>query len=140
DARPSPPASRGNGPSSRQAERPDPRCSIPGGTGGRRRRALRRGRSTWSQGRLDSILPESWNFRPMRITSQPMNQDKSPAHPDISDILARKAEGRREIAGRSFGEKIAAVERLRERLAPLKRAREQRRAAARSRGSSDDQT
>ena len=43
-----------------------------------------------------------------------------------SDILARKAEGRRDIARRSFGEKIAMVEALRERLAPLKRAREQR--------------
>ena len=51
------------------------------------------------------------------------------AYPDISDILARKAEGRREIARRTFGEKIAMVEALRERLAPLKRAREQRIAA-----------
>lgn len=48
------------------------------------------------------------------------------SYPDISDILARKAEGRRDIAGRSFGEKVAMVERMRERLAPLKRAREQR--------------
>jgi hypothetical protein len=47
--------------------------------------------------------------------------------PDISDILARKAEGRREIARRSFGEKIAMMEALRERLEPLKRAREARR-------------
>jgi len=38
--------------------------------------------------------------------------------PDISDILARKAEGRREIARRSFGEKIAMMEALRERLEP----------------------
>ncbi len=49
--------------------------------------------------------------------------------PDISDILARKAEGRREIARRSFGEKIAMMEALRERLEPFKRAREARRAA-----------
>jgi hypothetical protein len=62
-----------------------------------------------------------------------MNRRKPEAYPDISDILARKAEGRREIAGRSFGEKIAMMEKLRERLAPLKRAREQRREAERSR-------
>jgi hypothetical protein len=48
---------------------------------------------------------------------------------DISDILARKAEGRREIARRSFGEKIAMMEALRERLEPFKRAREARQAA-----------
>ena len=48
--------------------------------------------------------------------------------PDISDILARKAEGRREIARRSFGEKIAMMEALRERLEPFKRAREARQA------------
>jgi len=50
-------------------------------------------------------------------------------YPDISDILQRKAEGRREIARRTFGEKIAMMEALRERVAPFKRAREQRRAA-----------
>jgi hypothetical protein len=49
--------------------------------------------------------------------------------PDISDILARKAEGRREIARLSFGEKIAMMEALRERLEPLKRAREARKRA-----------
>jgi hypothetical protein len=52
-------------------------------------------------------------------------------YPDISDILYRKAEGRREIARRSFGEKIAMMEALRERVAPIKRAREQRPAAKR---------
>jgi hypothetical protein len=50
-------------------------------------------------------------------------------YPDISDILRRKAEGRRDIARRTFGEKIAIMEALRERLAPFKRLREQRRAA-----------
>jgi hypothetical protein len=50
-------------------------------------------------------------------------------YPDISDILQRKAEGRRDIARRTFGEKIALMEALRERLAPFKRLREQRRAA-----------
>ena len=46
---------------------------------------------------------------------------------DVSDILARKAEGRREIARRSFAQKIAMIEAMRERLAPLKRSREMRR-------------
>ena len=65
-----------------------------------------------------------------------MSHRKPTVYPDVSDILARKAEGRREIASRSFGEKIAMMEKLRERLAPLKRAREQRREAKRSRGPS----
>jgi hypothetical protein len=47
-------------------------------------------------------------------------------YPDISDILARKQEGRQEVGRRSFGEKIAMLEMMRERLAPLKRMREER--------------
>ena len=50
------------------------------------------------------------------------------AFPDISDILARKAEGRRKNSQRTLGEKIAMMEALRERVAPLKRAREARKA------------
>jgi hypothetical protein len=57
--------------------------------------------------------------------------ERKPSYPDVSDILARKAEGRRNAAKRSFGEKIAWVEQMRERLAPLKRAREKRQAAQR---------
>ena len=49
------------------------------------------------------------------------------SYPDISDILTRKAKGRRDSARRSFGEKIAAIEALRERIAPMKQAREARR-------------
>jgi hypothetical protein len=49
-------------------------------------------------------------------------------YPDVSDILARKKEGCREISRRSFGEKIAMVEAMRERLAPLKRIRQERHA------------
>jgi hypothetical protein len=48
--------------------------------------------------------------------------------PDISDILARKAEGRRKNAQRTLGEKIAMMEALRERVEPLRRAREARQA------------
>jgi hypothetical protein len=55
-----------------------------------------------------------------------MKKAPDAVYPDISDILKRKAEGRREIARRSFGEKIALIEQMRERLAPLKRAREDR--------------
>lgn len=55
-----------------------------------------------------------------------MSDPKAPSYPDISDILARKAEGRRDTARRSFGEKITMIEALRERLTPLKRAREER--------------
>jgi hypothetical protein len=47
-------------------------------------------------------------------------------YPDVSDILDRKAQGRVALASRSFVEKIAMVEALRDRLAPLKRAREMR--------------
>ena len=53
-----------------------------------------------------------------------MTQDKT-VYPDTSDIFALKDEGRREIRRRSFGEKIAMVEKLRERLAPLKKLREE---------------
>ncbi len=42
-----------------------------------------------------------------------MKDKEESAFPDISDVLARKAEGRREIARRSFGEKIAMMEALR---------------------------
>ena len=52
-------------------------------------------------------------------------------YPDISDILEEKAEARRIRARRSFGEKIAAMEALRERLKPLKDAREKRKAEQR---------
>jgi hypothetical protein len=50
-------------------------------------------------------------------------------YPDVTDILARKQQGRREAAKRSFAEKIAIVEAMRERVAPLKQARESRRSA-----------
>lgn len=62
----------------------------------------------------------------MRYTKSAMKQVQI-VYPDVSDILARKEEGRREINRRTFGEKIAMVEAMRERLAPLKRIREKRR-------------
>jgi hypothetical protein len=46
-----------------------------------------------------------------------------PVYPDISDILARKAEGRRELAARSFGEKLEILEAMRARVEPIRRAK-----------------
>jgi len=56
-----------------------------------------------------------------------MNDDLS-KYPDISDILARKAEARKERAKLSFAEKIAIIERMRERDGPFRKVREERRA------------
>ena len=61
----------------------------------------------------------------MRRKSETMKHSTK-IYPDISDILALKREGRREISRRSFGTKIAMVETMRERLAPLKRLRKSR--------------
>lgn len=54
-------------------------------------------------------------------------------YPDISDILQRKAEGRKEIAARSFEEKLLMLEVMRDRVAPLREARELRRDQQRTR-------
>ncbi len=51
-------------------------------------------------------------------------KDSNPKYPDISDILARKAEGRKQLAALSFGEKLAILDALRERVEPIRRARE----------------
>lgn len=48
---------------------------------------------------------------------------------DLEAILERKRQGRRDLARRTFGEKIADMEALRDRVAPLKALREDRRAA-----------
>lgn len=58
-----------------------------------------------------------------------MTHKRTPAYPDISDILARKAEGRRQRAKLSFAEKLAAVDELRARIEPVVRAREARKLA-----------
>jgi len=47
-------------------------------------------------------------------------------YPDISDILRRKAEGRRNITALSFGEKIEMLEIMRDRISPLRDARNNR--------------
>jgi hypothetical protein len=51
-------------------------------------------------------------------------------YPDISDILARKAAGRRQLAALSFGEKLKLLDGLRERVEPMRRARAAASAAA----------
>ena len=67
----------------------------------------------------------------MRFDPQAMSQRKT-CYPDISDVLLQKAELRRQRSTRSFEEKIAAMEALRERLEPFKKARERRKAMAKS--------
>ena len=47
-------------------------------------------------------------------------------YPDITDILARKAGGRRERARLSFGEKLEILDRLRDEAAPIVSARKAR--------------
>lgn len=51
-----------------------------------------------------------------------MKQNQS-IYPDISDILQRKAEGRRNIIALSFAEKIEMLEIMRDRISPLRDAR-----------------
>jgi len=75
-------------------------------------------------------LPQNWHREPLQGKVNLMKQSET-IYPDISDILKAKAERRRDVARRSFGEKIAMMEALRERVAPFKRAREQRRAVKR---------
>ena len=47
-------------------------------------------------------------------------------YPDNSEILARKAKGRKELARASFAQKLAMLELLKERVAPVVRGREAR--------------
>jgi hypothetical protein len=49
-------------------------------------------------------------------------------YPDISDILARKASGRRRRAALSFAEKLDILDSLKERVSPIAKARRARQA------------
>jgi hypothetical protein len=51
-------------------------------------------------------------------------KERHPQYPDISDILAHKAAGRRQRAALSFLEKLAILDALRERVKPIIQARE----------------
>ena len=44
-------------------------------------------------------------------------------YPDISEIIARKASGRRQRAGLSFAEKLVILDALKERVKPIVQAR-----------------
>jgi hypothetical protein len=52
--------------------------------------------------------------------------DQPSRYPDIADILAVKAAGRRERAALSFAEKLDILDALRERVRPIVEARESR--------------
>jgi hypothetical protein len=54
--------------------------------------------------------------------------DKS-QYPDLAELLARKASGRRQSASLSFAEKLDILDALRTRIEPIVRAREIRKAA-----------
>jgi hypothetical protein len=54
--------------------------------------------------------------------------DSDTKYPDISDILARKAAGRRQRAAFSSAEKLDILDAMRERVAPIGEARERRKA------------
>ena len=53
--------------------------------------------------------------------------DKKARYPDISDIHARKAEGRRRRAKLSFAEKLVILDEMKNRIEPIVQARNARR-------------
>jgi len=52
-----------------------------------------------------------------------MNRTNNNKYPDISDILARKAEGRVELAALSITQKVKSLDEMNARLEPIRRAR-----------------
>jgi len=62
---------------------------------------------------LEKLLCKGWNQRPSAIIYR--HEVSNRGIPDISDILARKAAGRRQLAALSFGEKLKLLDGLRER-------------------------
>jgi hypothetical protein len=55
--------------------------------------------------------------------------DAKSRYPDVTEILAQKASGRRQSASLSFAEKLDILDKLRARVEPIVRAREIRKAA-----------
>jgi hypothetical protein len=53
-------------------------------------------------------------------------KSSEPQYPDISDILAQKASGRRQRAALSFAEKLAILDALKKRVEPIVQARKAR--------------
>jgi hypothetical protein len=58
---------------------------------------------------------------------------RSQQYPDITDILARKVQGRRERACLTFAEKLAILDKLKKDVEPIVRARRERLRAAQER-------
>jgi len=85
-----------------------------------------------TSGGTRSISGRDWRRRSLQRKIQLMNMRSTGTYPDISDILARKAEGRRELASRSFAEKVGMLEVMRESVEPTRKAREARRRPAAS--------
>ena len=56
--------------------------------------------------------------------------NRAQQYPDITEIVAQKARGRRERASLSFAEKLAILDKLRDDVAPIVRARQARAQAA----------
>jgi hypothetical protein len=54
-------------------------------------------------------------------------QSNDHRYPDISEILARRAEGRKTLAALSFGDKLEILEKMRARVEPIRKARDARR-------------
>jgi hypothetical protein len=52
--------------------------------------------------------------------------NRAQQYPDITEIVAQKARGRRERASLSFAEKLAILDKLRDDVAPIVRARQAR--------------
>jgi hypothetical protein len=89
------------------------------------RDAVRRSSEAPSDGGVAVLLCRDWYRKQVwRKFRGPMKANTTPQYPHNSDILARKAEARRELSALTFGEKIARIEALRERLSPFKAVRE----------------
>ncbi len=67
-----------------------------------------------------------WRRRSLQRKIQLMTMRSTSAYPELSSIAAGKAEGRRELASRSFAEKAEMPEALRARFEPIRKAGEAR--------------
>src|SRR5208282_5573937 len=95
-------AHRGNCIADRPAQRPHPHRSVPGGKCGRPRRPVRCHFPPRPSASLAGVLPSNWICRPLRCTTDAMKDAEKTIYPDISDILARKRKGRRQLSRLSF--------------------------------------
>jgi hypothetical protein len=84
-----------------------------------------------SHGARDSKLMDALEGMPVGIGDMIRWQQ----YPDITNILARKAQGRRERASLTFAEKLAILDKLKKDVEPIVRARRERLRAAKERSS-----